>query len=690
MSASVFADPSTAAARVADLTQQIRHHDGLYYDGKTEIADGQYDALMDELAALEAEFPELAADDSPTQTVGAPTGTLFAKVRHVHPMLSLDKATSFDEIHEFLGRFPGQEMAVWPKFDGLSLSLTYAAGKLTLAVTRGDGEAGDDITDNVRAGIEGIPLELTRPVDCEVRGEVIMRRSAFDAYNAAVQAHNDTLDEGRKPKELLKNPRNAAAGTLRQKDRSKVADRPLTFFPFDLLQDGVQVVRPQTLDELGFVAEGGAFASDPHEIFELLAAAEHDRPSLDYLIDGVVIRVADRRAFEAAGTTSKFPKAAVAFKFRAQQGVTRLLDVDFTPGKTGKLTPRAILEPIDLDGSTVQRASLANLQVAADRDIRIGDYVILQKANDVIPQVVGPSNPALRDGSEKPVSAPDACPSCGGPLVEVGDSREIFCENVAACPAQNLRRLIHWAGRYAADIEGLSAKRLEALSDAGKVKAPSDLYRLTYNDLMPDGEPLFDGLGQRSATKLLEAIDESRQVGLRRALIGWSIRLASEGTAKRLCRAGYETVEQVAAAPVDELVGVEDIGDAVAASLHTTLNTPAMQAEIGALRELGVSLDVRDEDRPPTVAADSPFAGKTVVITGKIESMDRKAAEAAVEALGAKTSGSVSAKTNILVAGPGAGSKLAKATKLNEDAIANGQSPVVEIIDEAELLARLG
>ena len=728
-------DHDAAAERAAQLTAELRRHADLYYNqAAPEITDAEFDARMDELAGIEAAFPELQAPDSPTKTVGAPdAGGLFDDVRHRHPMLSLDKAVTHEQVRAFLARFPGEEFVLMPKFDGTSLSLTYEAGELVLAATRGDGVLGQDVTANVKAGMRGVPLRLPRPIDCEVRGEVVMRRSDFDAYNAAVGADNEQLVDGRKPKDLLKNPRNAAAGTLHAKDRAKVADRPLSFFAFDLITDGVDVVRPGDLAALGFDAEGFVFSRDEQTIISHLEQAERLRPTLDYLIDGQVLRVASKRVFEAAGVTSKFPKGAIAFKFAAQQGATRLLDVDWRPGKTGKLVPRAILDPVDLDGVTIGYASLANLAVADQRDIRIGDMVVLQRANDVTPQVVGPVNPDLRDGTERPVTKPDACPSCGGELVEVGESREVYCQNVTGCPAQNLRRLVHWASRSAADIEGLSEQRISALIDAGKLVNISDLYRLTYDDLMPDGKPLFDGLGKRSAEKLLEAIETSKNIGLRRALIGWSIPLASEGTAKRLCRAGYEQVEQLVdlgqdlivdrhhagqvkilnsdevlvtdadgnqtvrsrdeieyEAAVERLCEVEDIGSAVASSLVQTLTSVPMQRELDALRELDVSLDVRDEDRPPVIAADSPFAGKTVVITGKIESMSRKEAEAAVEAAGGKTSGSVSAKTDILVAGSGAGSKLAKATKLNGDAAAKGQPPVVEVIDEAELLVRLG
>ncbi len=662
------------AERAAHLTAELRRHAALYYDGAPEITDDEFDGLMEELQALEASHPDLAREDSPTRTVGAPAaGTLFRKVRHRHPMLSLEKVTTEEGVRKFLARFPDQPIVLSHKLDGLSLSLRYEGGALAQAVTRGDGERGDDITGNVRAGIRGVPPRLTRPADVEVRGECVMLRSDFEAYNAAVREHNATAA---RPKELLSNPRNAAAGTLRQKDQAKIAERPLTFYAFDVLGSGSPALSPGELRELGFHVEGMETLEDPDAIVAAIDRVGDIRDSLDYEIDGVVLRVADRAVFEAAGATSKFPRGAIAWKWPAKAGESTVLAVTWQVGKTGKVAPVAELSPVSLAGTVVKRASLANLSVIAERDIRVGDRVRVQKANDVIPQVVGPVDPDAPDRPEPNIEPPAGCPSCGAPLVESGESRELFCENVQGCPAQKVRRLQHWASRAAADIDAIGPQWIERLAQAGMLSAPSDFYRLTAEALLERFKG--EGMGERTAERMVTSIDEARGVGLRHALIGWAIPLASESTAKRLCQAGYASAEAIAAASEEELQRVEDVGPAVAASLRAFFAQPATQAEIAALRELGVSLDVLEEDKPVEVPEDSPFAGKTVVVTGTIESMSRKDAEAAVERAGGKTSGSVSKKTGLVVAGPGAGSKLEKAQALG-----------IPVVDEAGFLALL-
>jgi DNA ligase (NAD+) len=668
-------DATAPAARAAHLTAELRRHAALYYDGTPEITDDEFDGLMEELQALEAAHPEIAAGDSPTQTVGAPaTGVLFGKVRHRHAMLSLEKVTTPDALRRFLARFPGEAFVVSHKLDGLSLSLRYEGGALVQAVTRGNGEVGDDVTENVRAGIAGIPPELADPRDLEVRGEVVMRRSDFAAYNARVAAHN-AAGAG-KPREPLSNPRTGAAGTLRQKDKAKIAERPLSFYAFDVIGSGEAALSPDELRRIGFEPQGMHVASGDEDVLALIDAIEVQRDDLDYEIDGVVVRVADRERFQRAGTTSKFPRGAIAWKWPARAGESVLLDVTWQVGKTGKVAPVATLAPVSLGGSIVKRASLANLAVIAERDIRIGDRVRVQKANDVIPQVVGPVDPGAAGRPASNIEPPGGCPSCGGPLVESGDSRELFCENVQGCPAQKIRRLEHWASRAAAGIDAIGASWIERFAAAGLLDTPADFYRLTAPTLLE--RFAGDGMGERTAEKMIASIEKSRDVGLRHALIGWAIPLASEGTAKRLSTAGYESAEEVAAATAEELQRVEDVGPAVAAALTAFFAQPATRQELLALRELGVNLDVLDEDRPVTPPADSPFAGKTVVVTGTLERMSRKDAEAAIERAGGRTAGSVSKKTHLLVAGPGAGSKLEKARSLG-----------IPVLDEAAFLATL-
>jgi DNA ligase (NAD+) len=491
-----------------------------------------------------------------------------------------------------------------------------------------------------------------------------MLRSDWRAYN---DAHAD------RP---LANPRSAAAGTLLAKDRSKVADRPVTFYAFDLirLSDGrADRNLAEELTDLGFNVEGYAESADPARIREYIDGIFDGRADSDYELDGVVIKLADRAAYDAAGQTGHHPKGVIAFKAPGEVAVTRLLAVDWTPGKTGQLTPRGEVERVFVSGTHIEHVTLHNLAVIGTRDIRVGDRVYILRRGDVIPFVSGVVDPAERDGSERVIEPPETCPSCGGPLAIVGASSVVVCENTQGCPAQRLRRLIQWCSRAGADVEGLNEARLEQLIDAELVSTPSDVYRLDYETLMPAGSARFERWGERSVRNLLQAIEDSKSVGLRRALVGWSIPLTSDGTAKRICRHGYQTIEQLQAATADELCEVEDIGPVVAQALREFLDQSATQAEIRALRELGVSLDVRDEDRPPPTRADSPFAGKTVVITGTL-SVDRKDFQALLEAAGAKASGSVSGKTDYLIAGESAGSKLSKAESLGVAVLSEEQA----------------
>jgi DNA ligase (NAD+) len=652
--------------RIDHLAQDLRHHKKLYYSGEPAIGDAEYDALEDELRRLVAEHPELAPADNPLEQVGADmAGELYADARHEVPMLSLEKVTTDVELDVFLARFPGQRFALWPKFDGSSLSVLYRAGRLARAATRGNGEVGQDVTVNVRGGdVHGMPETLAERIDCEVRGEVVMLRSDWRAYN---EAHED------KP---LANARSAAAGTLLAKDRVKVAERPVRFYAFDLIRLGDGPGQRKLADELtdlGFTIEGYHESADPEEIRAYIERIIESRPQVDYELDGVVIKLADRAAYDAAGQTGHHPKGAVAFKPPPEVAVTRLLDVDWTPGKTGQLTPRGRVERVFVSGTHIEHVSLHNLAVIAARDIRVGDRVFILRRGDVIPFVSGVVNPDERDGSEWAIEPPTDCPSCGGPLAIVGESRVVMCENSQGCPAQRLRRLIHWCSRAGADVEGLSEARLEQLIGARLVSTPSDIYRLDYETLMPNGKARFEGWGARSAANLVAAIERSKAVGLRRALVGWSIPLTSEGTAKRICRHGYDSIEQLQGASVEELCEVEDVGPVVAQALREFLDQPATQAEIAALRALGVTLNTREEDRRIEGLVDSPFAGKTVVITGTL-SVERKQFQTLLEAAGAKASGSVSANTDYLVAGDSAGSKLTKAQSLGVAVLTEDQA----------------
>src|SRR5829696_6001255 len=655
---------STAAReRIDDLAGRIVALREAYYRGDPLVADAEYDELEDELRGLIAEHPELTPDLNPLEEVGAPS-VLHAPVRHSRPMLSLEKATKPEQVEAFFERFPGQPVVVMPKLDGLSLALVYERGRLARAVTRGDGTTGEDVTTLVRAIADGVPERITSTATTEVRGELVMLRSTFAAYN---EAHPD------KP---LINPRNAAAGTVRAKDPSSVAERRLQFFAFDLHTEGeVHDDLAAGLADLGFAAADMRHADDARQAQAMIGEIEARRNELDYDLDGAVLRLADRTAFAAAGTRANSPRGALAFKYAAEEKTTLLADVIWDVGKIGKVAPVAVLEPVFVGGTTVTRATLANQEVIRARDVRIGDTVLVRRAGDVIPFVAGVLDATKRTGEEREIVAPAQCPSCGHELTEQGNSRELYCTNVA-CPAQTVRRLIHWASRAAADIDAIGQKWIERLNEAGRLDRASDFYALDRDTLLG-----IDRIGEVSADNMIASIERSKGVGLRKALIGFAIPMASEGTAAKLCRHGFASLEAVADASQEELQQVEDVGPKVAASLHQHLNRPGTRDEIAALREHEVNLDVLEEDLPPKVVSGAPLEGKTVVVTGSIadprsgEKVPRPVFQRLCERAGATTASSVSANTDMLITGADVGaSKLAKAEKLE-----------VEVVDQAEI-----
>ncbi|MDT8911962.1 NAD-dependent DNA ligase LigA [Amycolatopsis sp. PS_44_ISF1] len=652
--------------RIQELADRIVVLRDGYYRGSPVVADAEYDAIEDELRGLIEANPGLAPEPNPLDQVGAPA-VLHAPIRHSRPMLSLDKATRPEQVAAFFDRFPGQPVVVMPKLDGLSLALVYEDGRLARAVTRGDGTTGDDVTVLVRALAEGVPERVGAAGRVEVRGEAVMLRSTFAAYNTA------------HPGKPLINPRNAAAGTLRAKDPAAVAERRLRFFAFDLdtEPDSAETDLNRALDALGFTAADMRRCADAEGAQAVITAIEQRRHELDYDLDGAVLRLADRGAYAAAGTRSSSPRGALAYKFAAEEKTTVLSDVVWDVGKTGKIAPVARLEPVFVGGTTVTRATLANQEVIRARGVMIGDTVLVRRAGDVIPFVAGVLDASKRTGAEREIVPPSACPSCGQPSTEQGNSRELFCTNVS-CPAQTVRRLIHWASRAAADIDAIGGVWIERLAESGDLEHPSDFYRLTQGRLLE-----FDRIGEVSAARMVESIAASRQVGLRRALIGLAVPLASDGTAARLCRAGFGSLEEVAAAGVDGLVAVEDIGPKVAASLIEHLTR--LRPELERLRERGVSLDVREEDLPPVVAAGAPLAGRTVVVTGAIsdprsgEKVPRPTFQRLCEKAGATIASSVSAATDLLITGAEVGaSKLAKAEKF-----------AVEVVDQSTVWDQL-
>ena len=648
--------------RIDELAKRLTELREAYYAAEPLVADAEFDALEDELRALIAEHPELTPDPNPLEQVGAPAA-LHAPVRHSRPMLSLDKVTKPEQVAAFLERFPGQSVVVMPKLDGFSLALVYEDGRLARAITRGDGTTGDDVTVLVRALVDDLPLKISAPGRVEVRGEAVMLRSTFAAYNAA---HPD------KP---LINPRGGAAGTVRAKDPKTVAGRRLRFFAFDLDADEAPSDLEAALRDLGFEAAQMEHCDDAESVQKVITAIEAGRDQLDYDLDGAVMRLADRNAYAAAGTRANSPRGALAFKFAAEEKTTVLADVLWDVGKTGKVAPVAALEPVFVGGTTVTRATLANQEVIRARGIKIGDTVLVRRAGDVIPFVAGVLDESKRTGAEREIVPPSECPSCGEPLTEQGNSRELYCTNVA-CPAQTVRRLIHWASRAAADIEAVGPVWIERLAEAGLLENPSDFYALTKEQLLeferiaevsaaPDGRVDRGEQGRRAAARADRALDPDGVRGHGRAAVPRRVQPAW----RRSPTPGAEA-----------LVG-RSRTSARRSRRASPSTSSALRPELERLREHGVSLDVREEDLPPQVAADAPLAGKTVVITGTIsdprsgEKIPRPTFQRLARRPGATTASSVSANTDMLICGADVGaSKTAKAEKLG-----------VEIVDQAAI-----
>ncbi|HEY8582404.1 MAG TPA: NAD-dependent DNA ligase LigA, partial [Capillimicrobium sp.] len=584
--------------RIAELAAEVQRLNDLYYGtGDSPVPDADYDALKDELAALVAEHPELEPADSPLGKVNAPAELTGPTIRHARPMLSLGKATAEDEIRTFCARFPGQAFRVSEKLDGLSLSVVYRDGKVDYVATRGTGEIGELVTDKARWVLPDLPREIGAPGRVEVRGEAVMLRSTWAAYN---EAHPD------KP---LTNPRNGAAGTLMQKDSEAAAasGRLLRFFAFGADRDG-DALDPQ---ELGVDAAAQAVAGDADGVIAAIRAIGERRDALDYDIDGAVVRLHDPAAFAAAGFNSAEPRGAIAFKYPPEEKLTKLLAVEWPVGKIGRVPPRARVAPVFVGGVTVENITLHNPRLIRERDLRIGDTVAVVRRGDVIP-FAGRSIAEDRDGSEVEIVPPTHCPSCGTELEIRGTGEERWCPNLD-CPAQATRRLMHWASRSAADMEGVGDVWIEKLAEDGVLRRRSDFYVLTEEQLLG-----YERMGEVSARNMIASIERSKGLGLRRALIGLAIPMASDGVAKRLCLAGFERLEDVAAATAEQLVEIRDIGPKVAESVAAFFAREEVRREIAELRERGVDLDVRDEDRPvdAAAAADSPLKGKTVVITG--------------------------------------------------------------------------
>jgi DNA ligase (NAD+) len=662
-------DPAKA---IADLRAQIRHHEERYYiHSDPEISDAEFDALMKQLEALERERPDLVTPDSPTQRVGGRPVEGFATVEHSAPMLSLDNAYSDDELKAFDERIrkglgdPSAtvEYVAELKIDGLSIALTYEDRQLIRGVTRGDGFRGEDVTSNVRA-IRAIPLSLEGgPTErIEVRGEVYLPRAAFERLNRE-------REENEEP--LFANPRNAAAGTMRNLDPRQVARRGLSAYLYTLVAAdaaGVETHRA-TLDRMrawGLPVEPNWRACEGLDaLLEYCRQWGDRRGSLQFDTDGVVIKVDSTAQRAKLGATSKFPRWAVAYKFPAEQATTRLLRIDVNVGRTGAVTPYAVLEPVRLAGTTVQLSTLHNEQEIARKDIRPGDMVLVEKGGDVIPKIVKPLV-SLRGPDVVPWVMPRTCPACGSTLYRPDDEVVWRCINTA-CPARLVRGLLHFASRRAMNIEGLGEALAEQVAGSGLVRDFSDLYRVTAPEIQQ-----LERMGKKSSEKLLAQVDRSRQTDLWHLVYGLGIRHVGERAAQILARA-CGSMDAIQDASAESLERIGEIGPVVARSVRAYFDEPRNVAMVARLREAGVNM--RSASPAPTPAA-GPLAGKVLVLTGTLASMSRDQAEASIVALGGRVSGSVSRKTSYVVAGAEPGSKLEKARELG-----------VETLDEDGFLA---
>ncbi|MHB2054611.1 NAD-dependent DNA ligase LigA [Pantoea dispersa] len=665
--------------QITALRTTLRHHEYLYHVMDTpEIPDAEYDRLMRELRELESAHPDLITPDSPTQRVGAAPLATFEQVRHEVPMLSLDN--TFDEagflafnkrVQDRLKSTDDLTYCCELKLDGLAVSLLYENGLLVRAATRGDGTTGENITANVRT-IHAIPLRLhgdNIPARVEVRGEVFMTESGFEKLNEEAR---------RTGGKVFANPRNAAAGSLRQLDPRITAKRPLTFFcyGFGLLEDGEMPAshwqRLQQFKAWGLpVSDRIRLVHTADEVLAFYRQVEQDRPSLGFDIDGVVIKVDSQALQEQLGFVARAPRWAVAFKFPAQEQMTVVRDVEFQVGRTGAITPVARLEPVQVAGVIVSNATLHNADEIARLGLRIGDKVVIRRAGDVIPQVVNVVE-SERPADAREIVFPSHCPVCGSDVERVEGEAVTRCTGGLICGAQRKEALKHFVSRRAMDVDGMGDKIIDQLVEKEYVKTPADLFRLTAGKLTG-----LDRMGPKSAQNVVDALEKAKLTTLPRFLYALGIREVGEATAANLAN-HFGELEEVMNADLDALIAVQDVGKVVAAHVRNFMEEESNREVIRQLtEEVGVHwpavVVVKAEE------IDSPFAGKTVVLTGSLSQMNRDDAKARLTALGAKVSGSVSKKTDLLIAGEAAGSKLAKAQELG-----------IAVIDEAEMIRLLG
>lgn len=660
-----------AAARMKHLAAEITKNSRLYYDlDAPVISDYDYDMMFKELKELEEKYPSLADPNSPTKRVGGEAATGFEPVTHTVPLGSLSDVFDFDEVRAFVERTKAFDAecgySVECKIDGLSVALRYENGVLVRGATRGDGRVGENVTGNLRT-VRSIPLTLNTEklagMDTsvvEVRGEVYMPHSSFERLNAEREKRGEAL---------FANPRNAAAGTLRQLDPKVCASRGLDIFVFNYQTGTLDFKRHDesllALEKLGFrIIPYLKVVKTADEVISQIEEIGKMRGTLPFDIDGVVIKVNDLALRRTIGENSATPKWAVAYKFPPEEKETKLTDIVIQVGRTGILTPNAVLEPVKLAGTTVSRATLHNLDFIRERGIMIGDTVVLRKAGDIIPEVVR-AVPEKRDGTQAPFEMPERCPSCGEPveLDEESEGSAYYCTN-SDCPAQIMRNLIHFASKGAMDIDGLGPALLEKLHDTGLVKSIADIYSLTAEQLAG-----LERMGEKSAAKLISSIEKSKSAGLARFLSALGIRQVGDKAAAVIA-ARFGDIEELFKATPETLCEIDDVGEITAENIVSFFSHPQTRRMIDRLKNVGVVMTAEK-----AAAGDDRFAGMTFVLTGTLPDMTRDEASALITSHGGKVSGSVSKKTSYVVAGAEAGSKLAKAESLG-----------VPVIDEAELL----
>jgi len=646
--------------RMNELVALLNRYATEYYTSDNpSVSDSEYDRLYRELVELEAAYPDQVLADSPTHRVGGKVLDGFEKYSHQYPLYSLQDAFSREELEAFDARVrkevPHPTYICELKIDGLSISLTYEKGILVAGATRGDGSIGENITENLKR-VKDIPLTLPEELDITVRGECYMPRSSFDQVNQARQENGEPE---------FANPRNAAAGTLRQLDTAVVAKRNLATFLYQEASPSTRDSQEKVLkhlEQLGFVVNPKRIlAENIDEIWDFIQEVGQEREHLPYDIDGVVIKVNDLAGQEELGFTVKAPKWAVAYKFPAEEKEAKLLSVDWTVGRTGVVTPTANLTPVQLAGTTVSRATLHNVDYIAEKDIRKDDTVIVYKAGDIIPAVLRVVE--SKRLSEEKLDIPSHCPSCDSHLLHFEDEVALRCIN-PRCPAQIMEGLIHFASRDTMNITGLGPSIVEKLFAANLVKDVADIYRLKEEDFL-----LLEGVKEKSAGKLYQAIQASKENSAEKLLFGLGIRHVGS-KASQLLLQHFHSIENLAQADSDEVASIESLGSVIAKSLQTYFATEGSEILLKELKEAGVNLDYKGQ----TVVADAALSGLTVVLTGKLERLKRSEAKNKLESLGAKVTGSVSKKTDLVVAGADAGSKLQKAQELG-----------IEVRDEAWL-----